>query len=1455
MNKIKVKFPVAKRILFTLLGTILFFCLQSFPAYAEDLIIDVNTTWASGTYAYDDVHITNGAKLVVESDILTEEGITLNVQNLTIDAGSSIDATGQGYPGGEGPGAGGSYDDDGLTVIRAGGAGYGGNGGNAFPYSRSGVGGPSYGSSINPSDLGSGGGNATYLTPPYKGSSGGGVVRINCLGILTVNGQILSNGNNNATTYHTGGGAGGSINITTNSLVGIGSIAVDGGNTGSYAGGGAGGRIAIYYTDNTGFIGAITAYGGSGYQYGAAGTVFTKSSTQIYGDLVVDNNSQSGAVTLLLDETYELDTVTVAGYAILDLSENTILNTTDLFTEDGGTFSHDTGTLNVTNTSIGGVLYMHSDLTTVADIVIPAGGILYLNASLTVPNLIIEDGGTLTHSAQDGDFNLTVTNDLTVLPGGKIDATGQGYPGGEGPGAGGSYDDDGLTVIRAGGAGYGGNGGNAFPYSRSGVGGPSYGSSINPSDLGSGGGNATYLTPPYKGSSGGGVVRINCLGILTVNGQILSNGNNNATTYHTGGGAGGSINITTNSLVGIGSIAVDGGNTGSYAGGGAGGRIAIYYTDNTGFIGAITAYGGSGYQYGEDGTIYLEDMTIGPVTGSLIQTAANHNFVLPEDTYQEFTITITNTDTSDHVVFFEIINPYPEVYASFDYDTISISSNETINTNLLIDTAHTSPGVYDLQLKVTNSDDGSVTYSNLNLNVTASDQGDLPDLTVINGDISFSDPNPEVNEPVTLIARIHNIGFSGASDVKVDFYATDEYLGSADIDNIGPNSVGTAFITVSFAEAQTCLVRVVIDPDDTIQEYSESNNEAGQILQIGSITGYEGNILVTATIPSNIYTGTSFKVAGNARYQIYVNGEWNTDYVVKGGAVTLTVTDENGEEWLYEGVYTDSNGYFQKYISVSNEGDFQLTATVSDKTFTGSRELFFPAQALPQVEPPPPLPPTSSGGGSWVSSSSSDGTWDWEWTELPVHEPIIEKDLYVYSEDILFSNDNPALDEEITILVNIHFWATSTAILAEDIGVNVYVTYPGFPKMRVGQTIIDAISVGMPDFGSRYVYASWKNRAEGIYIIETEIVPLDSDFEEENILNNAATRAIIVGDLLPGVGLISGHVNDPWGGVSGVPVYIENDGYGQVTITGSDGGYLFEDVPIGEYQVWIDAPSGYIVEDMEIKPVTVDENFISEVDFYIIIVDDTGPVVSDVILTPNPTPIGGAVNLEAIIDDSAFGNSNIQSVEYRLNGGDWISMSPVDGSFDSPIESVIYSFNAPATSGIYDICLRGIDVFDNVGPEECSLLVVYDPEGGFVTGGGWIDSPVGAYLVDPLLAGRATFGFVSKYKKGATVPTGNTEFQFHAGDLNFHSSTYDWLVVAGAKAMFKGVGTINGVGNYGFMLSAIDGKLTPSTDIDLFRIKIWNREEDALIYDNLLDAEEDADPTTQLQSGNIIIHK
>jgi hypothetical protein len=241
--------------------------------------------------------------------------------------------------------------------------------------------------------------------------------------------------------------------------------------------------------------------------------------------------------------------------------------------------------------------------------------------------------------------------------------------------------------------------------------------------------------------------------------------------------------------------------------------------------------------------------------------------------------------------------------------------------------------------------------------------------------------------------------------------------------------------------------------------------------------------------------------------------------------------------------------------------------------------------------------------------------------------------------------------------------------------------------------------------------------------------------------------------------------------------------------------------------------------------------------------DSEGPTCNSVQADPNPVAVGAEVILTATVDDTGRGDSNIDLAEYSSDGGDWIQMNPVD-AFDSPTEDVTVTFTAPASSGVYDLCVRGTDVLGNVGNPECTLLVIYDPDGGFVTGGGWITSPEGAYYPDTSLTGKANFGFVSKYKKGATVPTGQTEFRFQSADLNFHSDSYEWLVVTGSNyAKFKGAGTINGVDDYKFMIWAGD------SEPDTFRIRIWSEDAfgvETVVYDNGFDQ--------ALGGGAVVIH-
>jgi probable HAF family extracellular repeat protein len=181
-----------------------------------------------------------------------------------------------------------------------------------------------------------------------------------------------------------------------------------------------------------------------------------------------------------------------------------------------------------------------------------------------------------------------------------------------------------------------------------------------------------------------------------------------------------------------------------------------------------------------------------------------------------------------------------------------------------------------------------------------------------------------------------------------------------------------------------------------------------------------------------------------------------------------------------------------------------------------------------------------------------------------------------------------------------------------------------------------------------------------------------------------------------------------------------------------------------------------------------------------------------------------------------------------------------------------------SASGIYKATLT---VTDNTGrsAQVAQDIVVYDPAGGYVTGGGWIQSPRGAYRIDTSLSGRATFGFVSKYERGATIPSGHTQFRFVSAKFGFSSTSYEWLVVAGARAQYKGTGILNGVDGYKFILTAIDGDKVGQAD--RFRIKIFHTDpdtgEDVIDYDNQTTSgtEGTLDEGTLINGGSIVVHK
>jgi PKD repeat protein len=177
-----------------------------------------------------------------------------------------------------------------------------------------------------------------------------------------------------------------------------------------------------------------------------------------------------------------------------------------------------------------------------------------------------------------------------------------------------------------------------------------------------------------------------------------------------------------------------------------------------------------------------------------------------------------------------------------------------------------------------------------------------------------------------------------------------------------------------------------------------------------------------------------------------------------------------------------------------------------------------------------------------------------------------------------------------------------------------------------------------------------------------------------------------------------------------------------------------------------------------------------------------------------------------------------------------------------------------AAQGMYMVTVRVTDKDGAIGVSDATDIVIYNPEAS-VSGRGTINSPAGAYVPDGSLTGEARFGFVARYQNGAAIPTGRTDFVFRVADFRFVSTEYDRLVVAGPRAQYMGSGVINGEGNYGFMLTAIDGEQPGGDGVDRFRLKIWDRQTNNMVYDNEQGVGDAADPTTVLTRGRIVIRK
>lgn len=242
------------------------------------------------------------------------------------------------------------------------------------------------------------------------------------------------------------------------------------------------------------------------------------------------------------------------------------------------------------------------------------------------------------------------------------------------------------------------------------------------------------------------------------------------------------------------------------------------------------------------------------------------------------------------------------------------------------------------------------------------------------------------------------------------------------------------------------------------------------------------------------------------------------------------------------------------------------------------------------------------------------------------------------------------------------------------------------------------------------------------------------------------------------------------------------------------------------------------------------------------------PVAVKLILPPGGQQVGKPVSTTAMLEADKLP----ADVSARWNWGDGASSI----AYHTTGTNQVTGQHTYSSTGVYLPQLEFTDAcLESTGPENAQPLAIYDPNAGFVTGGGWFTP---ASIPEQV---KVQFDFNIRYKEqgGENLQlTGTTSFKL-SNALRFESTSHDWLVVQEDKAVWQGAGQINGRGNFGFTVSVVDAGQGKKNGTDKLRLRIWDKHEGNKLYYDSHATDEFAYFLTEngpaIGGGNIVIHR